>query len=530
MAVVLMKKVTALLTGEAEEVVIGASGRVIEAVLYDFDGNVQDITGWSAQIVGTSDDLPGVSIDVAGEIVSPASGGTFRWTRVGDFLTQIGEKSSARFRCQVKWTDADGLVDYSHAFQITFVVDGTGEDTNMNAAAVQALIDARVGHPFEFPLSGTMKTGTPIVGPTISNGQSYTVFSATGEGIVRNLAWICTAVLADAVTPTIPNLTVEIRVDGESTPSVSVPIHTLGGLEHPSIALEDLNVSTPAFELTSGVFSSAFPGEKLGQSGNWRLPIPYSNGIDIRFVAGAGTTRNVIYCNVMYQDTLPECWNRGFRIYGTRSNETLAAATSGPSNAKLTSNTQLVATTGSFVSTIAGKSIIAEGACYSDMLVLSRTDSTHIVVSAKDTVGSVPVLDTNVSTTICPSHKFLERAAGESGYIAAIVGGARQMDGDSDLLFEGNVRMFLNQEADPTLVWSSVEDFGMGSFYYAQPNQNEEGGITAKANDGTGWAIYKVFYNQPVKYTNGIKATVPQYSIVGSTTFNWTTFGYRITG
>ena len=128
MAVVLMKKVTALLAGEAEEVVIGASGRVIEAVLYDFDGNVQNITGWSAQIVGTSDDLPGVSIDVAGEIVSPASGGTFRWTRVGDFLTQIGEKSSARFRCQVKWTDADGLVDYSHAFQITFVVDGVVND------------------------------------------------------------------------------------------------------------------------------------------------------------------------------------------------------------------------------------------------------------------------------------------------------------------------------------------------------------------------------------------------------------------
>lgn len=144
MAVVLMKKVTAQVSGGDEEVVIGASQRVIEAVLYDFDGAVQNVTGWSAKIVGTSDDLPGVSIDVAGEIVSPASGGTFRWTGVGDFLTQIGEKSRARFNCQVKWTDSGGLVDYSSVFTLTFVVDATGEDTNMNAAAVQALIDASV--------------------------------------------------------------------------------------------------------------------------------------------------------------------------------------------------------------------------------------------------------------------------------------------------------------------------------------------------------------------------------------------------
>ena len=139
-----MRKPEVVLSGHYEQVVIGDSGREIDAILKGADGVVQNVTGWTASIVGYSSDLPGVYLDVPGVVVSPATGGTFRWGRVGDFLTQLREKPQARFTCRVRWYDAAGLRDSSDEFVIEFVADNTGEDTNMNAAAVQAMIDESV--------------------------------------------------------------------------------------------------------------------------------------------------------------------------------------------------------------------------------------------------------------------------------------------------------------------------------------------------------------------------------------------------
>lgn len=548
MAVVLMKQVSALISGDDAQVVIGASGRVLDAVIYDFDGNVQDLTGWSAQIIGTSDDLPGVSIDVAGEILGSASAGTFRWTHVGDFLSQIGEKSSARFRCQVKWTDAGGLVDYSHTFQLTFVVDGTGEDTNMNAAAVQALIDATPRHPFEFPY-GAMKTGAPIVGLEVGPGQTKTIFSASGAGIVRNLGWIVTATSPDLMTSRLHTLTVKVYVDGEATPSISVPLFTLCGMEHPDVSLggmplavsavpptitsaltSGISATTSAFELTASPHQGSPPYNTIyGASGNFKLPMPYSNGIEIKVTADSSDTRNFVYINTIYQDALPNCWNESFRLRAVRSNETIAV-TAEALTAKLTDSQTAVATSGTFPTTCVGKSLRMEGVSYNDILITARTSSTVVTVSTKDTPEAV--LNDPVFSYLHAPHKFIDLPAGSAGYVALVVGACHQPDADVDILFEGNVRYFIDGESEPSLEWSSVEDWASGSYYFEQPNRNDEGGIMshdAAEGASTKWSVYKNHGRHPVKYSNGFKATVPQYSLIGATTFNWTTFYYEDT-
>lgn len=530
MAVVLMKKATAQLSGEAEEVVIGASGRVLEAVIYDFDGNVQDITGWSARIIGTSDDLPGVSIDVGGEIVSPASGGTFQWTRAGDFLTQIGEKTSARFRCQVKWTDADGLVDYSHVFQITFVVDGTGEDTNMNAAAVQAIIAATPGHPFEFPHAGNLRTAPPVVGVQLIGGARETVFSSPvgTEGVVRNIAWIAAAIEDGTTDSCDTSLLLEVFYDGSATASISVPLFVLAGMEHHDFALPDLFASTPAFELTSGPHRGEAPWAVIfGSSGNWRLPLPYTNGIKIDIVSVGSTALNTVFCNTMYQDELPACWNKAFRLRASRSNETIAAA-SVLGQAKLTDLTHALAISPTtWPSNVVGRSLIMEGVSYNDLYVVERVSPTVARISSRDTDHAL--LNERVVVSLHPNHTFLSLPAGTSGYLAMVVGGVAN-EGDANFVFEGNVRFFLNGEEEPSLEWSSVEDFANGSYYFEQANQAEEGGIMAHdVSGGSKWSIYKVFSKSPVKFSDGIRCTVPQYSQFAPTTFNWTTFYYEDT-
>jgi hypothetical protein len=249
MALVVMQKPDVTLAGDYAEVVVGASARPLTAKV-----SSGDVTGWTARVIGSSDDLPEVFFDVDGSIQSPASAGTFEWKRVGDWLTQIGDKTHATFTCRVEWTTDAGLVDYSDEFAIRFVVPATGEDTNMNAAAVQALIAATPGHPFEFPFSGDMKMPPPLVGIHLTSGQSYTLFdSPVGtSGVIRNIAWIVNA--ANGLTTKVPNLFLSIYYDGSASPSVSIPIFTSVGLEHPNLALNDLHVSTDAFEITSGLF------------------------------------------------------------------------------------------------------------------------------------------------------------------------------------------------------------------------------------------------------------------------------------
>lgn len=172
MSIVVLRKPEMILTGTTEQVVIGDSARVIDSLMRDSDGVVEDVTGWTASIIGHSPDLPGVYFDVPGEIVAPASAGVFRWTHVGDFLTQIGEKSRARFTCQVRSVNADGLVGYGAEFGLDFVVPETGEDTNMNAASVETLIqNALISGDYRFfshwhaiPTSGFFPRGQRSAG------------------------------------------------------------------------------------------------------------------------------------------------------------------------------------------------------------------------------------------------------------------------------------------------------------------------------------------------------------------------------
>lgn len=111
-----------------------------------------------------------------------------------------------------------------------------------------------------------------------------------------------------------------------------------------------------------------------------------------------------------------------------------------------------------------------------------------------------------------------------------VVGGYNQPDGDIDILDEGNVRFFLNQNAEQDLEWTSVEDFAMGCYNFEQAERSEEGGVTCLDRvtnfDKT---FYRVFYKTPIRYTNGIRGVVPQYTINGVANFKWTTFYYKET-
>lgn len=381
-------------------------------------------------------------------------------------------------------------------------------------------------HPFEFPIAGTMKTSSagPVVGVELIGGTRETVFNApTGtSGVVRNLSWIAAAITDGTTDSCETDLYVEFFYDGSGTAAFSIPLFVLAGMEHHEFALPDLFYSTPAFELTSGPHLGPSPWAiKFGSSGNFRLPIPFTNGLKIDVVSGSPTVRNVIFTNILWQDSLPTCWNRNLRLLATRSNQTLTPGGLITTAQLLTGNV-ISRATGSWPADIVGKSIILEGLSLNDLLITERTSATLLKASSRDMAHAV--LNTPMSATLHSHHQFLSLAGGTAGYVAVIVGGV-DCESDADLLFEGNVRLFLGTETEPSLEWSSVEDFAMGSYYFEQMNQSEEGGLTAR-DPLNKWSIYRVFHKTPIRFTSGIRGTVPQYSQFGPATFNWTTFYY----
>jgi hypothetical protein len=151
------------------------------------------------------------------------------------------------------------------------------------------------------------------------------------------------------------------------------------------------------------------------------------------------------------------------------------------------------------------------------------------VVSSKDTQGALlNVNSQGGGAGHFAHHTFLNRPAGESGWLAMIVAGLSDTIGDHAILLEGNPRIWLDGNlGEPDLQWTSVEDFANGAYYFEQRNIGEEGGVTAKDDTNYEVAAYKVFHKWPIPYANGIRASVPQYSMVGPAIYNWTTFYYK---
>jgi hypothetical protein len=383
-------------------------------------------------------------------------------------------------------------------------------------------VESDLIHPFEFPLptgSGKINLMPTVNIELVGLGSREVIFSsAVGtSGIIRNLAWV-------VGTPAGINL--EIKYDGSSTASISLPLLTLGGFEYMDSAIADRQISTQCFE-SSSPKSSVYPEHFY--SGNLRLPIPYTNGIEISLVTTDAASHD-LYCNVAWQNTLPSCWNRDLRLMASRSDETISGNI-GAFACELTGATSVVKTGGgTFPAGVVAGTVLISPAMNPlfDMLVVSRTNDTTLVVSSQDTRSIINQGRQGSDVmSYSPTHTFLSRAAGERGWIAAVIAGCTQgVGGGIQAQFEADPRFILDGDSEPSLTWTSIEDCFNGSYYFSQTSFGEEGGISSfDPVTNQEFCVYKSFYKWPIRYVNGVRGIVPVW-LDFPTTFNWTTLFY----
>jgi len=488
------------------DVVVGATRKSLTIPITDAQDVAIPLTGASANLIGWSPDLPGVGIDLAGTITN-GPGGEVTFYSIGSLvdIVILGAKPEATFYCRVEWQDLDGK-DFTEELALRFI------RLHDSTYVLSGSVLAEGGHPWEFPFptgDARMRHAGPVLNTAFSNGARVVLFSAPAgaSGIVRDVSWVASLSGGPAL-----GLRFEVTVDGEVSPCISIPLLTTIAAEYPLSMVADVLASTPAFE-GGGRAASAF--------GHLRLPMPYSNGIEIAVVAPANAEVYSLWTNTIYQDLLPGCWNSNLRLRAARTDE-LSPATIGISSTQLTDATHLLAA-GTLPADLVGHALATPYAP-NDMLVLERTDDLHAVVSAQDTIGAP--LGVPGATALHYMHEFLTRPAGSAGWLAMMVGGFENIQ-DMDILFEGNVRIMLDQNAEADLTWTSVEDFANGAYYFTVKNQFEDGGIMSLSLANGQFSIYKVFRNFPIRYADGVRAMVPNWARYISTRCNWTTFFYE---
>ena len=217
---------------------------------------------------------------------------------------------------------------------------------------------------------------------------------------------------------------------------------------------------------------------------------------------------------MIYNNDLAIVENSNLRLHIDRSNESVAAPDSQAGTISI-SGTAVTGSGTSFNSSMIGKYIIVG---VTDYLITAVADATHMTIADIDssTVAST-------AWKLSAGHTCLNRSAGKSGYILAVIGG---MDGTSADLLEANTRFRLDQELGSSLAWSGTEDFFLGSFYWEQPSRSQEGGIVCYDITNSKFTAYRIFADFPIKYVDGIKAVQPNTS-TGSVQYNWTTYYYE---
>ena len=106
----------------AAEVVIGATGKILEIRFVDNAGAALNITGATVKLQGQSPDLPGFTLNVAGAVFD-APLGKARWTALGSTpypqLADLEGKPSATFNLRGELTLSG--VDYTPVFEVMWV-------------------------------------------------------------------------------------------------------------------------------------------------------------------------------------------------------------------------------------------------------------------------------------------------------------------------------------------------------------------------------------------------------------------------
>ena len=370
-------------------------------------------------------------------------------------------------------------------------------------------------NPFEFPYAGTMRNYEQECRDIISS-TPITIFSSpTGtSGVIRNISLIIAGNNDNYFV--LPKL--NIKYDGESSPTVSIPILKLIMATEPNTAILPINLkalvqndfitTTDPLGLTS-----------LHLSCQLRYPIPYSNGVII--TASTSSQTFTVWSNVMYQTSLPSCWNRNLRFKVYDANDKLAACVQQTGTITKADGSTTITGVGTTFTGLNGKYIQNNDGV--DYYVVSVTDANHAVSSLSDANSVSFSGDFYLEDTF----DWLTIAAGKKGYIAAVVGSFQNYDSNDFSFFESNPRIFLNGETNPSISFSGTEDMFNRTWYFTVKTTDNESGVVGFYNNASAAAtVYRLFNKCPIRFTNGAKGQVSNSSYSDTVFYTWTVVYY----
>jgi len=376
-------------------------------------------------------------------------------------------------------------------------------------------------NPFEYPFSGTMRVMPTANAPQgLTSGSMDLLNIPTGNtGVVRRIQIISETL--SGVQDIFGNLILNIKYDGEASPSVSVPVASLVGWEH-GIPITG-PYETPFWTITNPInvgdsFYPPFNGDGVNEGLVLTYPIPYTNGIHIYLTkTDYDFGPDSFWNNVWYQDSLPAVWNRDYRFFATRSDELLSAPSAGAGTISISGN-DVTGSGTSFTAGDVGKYLVLG---IQDHLITSYTDATHITIGSKNTPGT----GSGLSYKITAGHTFLTRPAGTNGYLASVVMGVDGVSGATHL--ETNPRLRFNQETDnDSVTMTGGEDFLMCAFYFDTIQQNHMGGVTCIDIANGRYTGYSMFWDMPMKYIDGMSGHFPSVNTT-TTQCNFTSVYYE---
>lgn len=168
----------------------------------------------------------------------------------------------------------------------------------------------------DFPFAGALKT----VKFGVTTGISNLVFEqpSGSSGVVRAIQFnfAKTTIDENIFVNSPEDALIKIHYDGETSPSVSVPVLALCGAHFGGDYSDNESTGIIVGEVDSRY--AKFAGVTKDGNKNvvattyLKYPIPYTNGIKITVTAPAGYQASF---NVEYQDYLPQsCWNRDYKF------------------------------------------------------------------------------------------------------------------------------------------------------------------------------------------------------------------------
>jgi hypothetical protein len=407
--------------------------------------------------------------------------------------------------------------------------------------------------PFDFQVIGNIKSNSIQERMSVGDLTVNILNVPTGSsGVVKSIQIIFlnntgTDAVNNFATTTLKKVNLQIKYDGESAPTVNVPLASLFSYEAGNVIIVKGPFKTPFFTVTQPAPSLTTTNAAAQFSGILTYPIPYTNGINIDLVSQDSTRVPYWWVTTTYQDQLPNSWNRNLRFKVARSHgQTNSGANSAATTTSVTGNQMVGAVGSNFSAAQIGSAINfwdPTGVSIADEVIKSVENTTHLtfedtpqhppITAASFTNGDNSIRDYYIAN----KHTFLNLAVGKAGYVAAIYGFSHSTTTDTKakFLLETTIRFYRDQENPASYQYSGMEDFFGSSFYYASSTQGDFGGLTAApqlpysgaaVNGVNDLNAYRLFKNEPLRYTNGIRGTLYN-TYYNHVQFNWTTVYYE---